>query len=52
MEKLFHHTTSLKKIQDYIKIEKEKVNLDDCLPFILDNVMYNNIINYTSAKQI
>ena len=36
--------------------ETEKVALDDSLQFILieslDNVMYNNIINYTTTKKI
>ena len=45
-----------KKVSEYSDTEKEKVSLDDCLQFIiieaLDNVMYNNIVNCTSAKQI
>ncbi|XP_074346312.1 uncharacterized protein LOC141685085 [Apium graveolens] len=40
----------------YTEPEKEKVALDSGLELILieslDNVMYNNIINYESAKQI
>ncbi|XP_074347330.1 uncharacterized protein LOC141686179 [Apium graveolens] len=40
----------------YTEPEKEKVALDSGLQLILieslDNVMYNNIINYESAKQI
>ncbi|XP_074362362.1 uncharacterized protein LOC141702605 [Apium graveolens] len=40
----------------YTEPEKEKVSLDNSLQLILiesiDNVMYDNIINYESAKQI
>ena len=43
-----------KKVTYYIDTEKENVALDDSIQFIviesLDNIMYNKIVNCTTAK--